>query len=68
MEQLKSRLEDSKTSQKAVMEANLTLEKEILDLQALVKDYEMSLEAITSKLRWHAVTISYNCLFWEGVC
>ncbi|KAI8386816.1 hypothetical protein BD560DRAFT_141981 [Blakeslea trispora] len=58
MEQLKSRLEDSKASQKAIMETNLTLEKEILDLQALVKDYETSLETVTSKLRWHANTLT----------
>ncbi|OBZ87357.1 hypothetical protein A0J61_04593 [Choanephora cucurbitarum] len=58
MEQLKTKLEDSIASQKAIMETNMTLEKEIMNLQALVKDYETSFETVTSKLRWHANTVT----------
>lgn len=54
---LKTRLEKAVQEQQTTMIANQQLEKEIQDLQLLVKEYEAGLEVATSKLRTHAVKL-----------
>jgi hypothetical protein len=52
---LKTRLEKAIQEKQVTMIANQQLEKEVQDLQSLVKEYEAGLEVATSKLRAHAV-------------
>lgn len=63
LEDLKSRLEKALSDQQSTLLANQHLEKEVNELQGLVKEYESGLETITSKFRTHAVNISleYTC-------
>ncbi|KAI8079617.1 uncharacterized protein B0P05DRAFT_571533 [Gilbertella persicaria] len=58
IEQLKSQLQDALSAQKAALETNKQLEKQVDDLQALVKEYEVGLETVTSKLRLHANAVT----------
>jgi len=55
MEDLKNRLEKALLDQQTTLQANQQLEKEVKELQGLVKEYETGLESITSKFRTHAV-------------
>lgn len=63
LEDLKSRLEKALSDQQSTLLANQHLEKEVNELQGLVKEYESGLETITSKFRTHAVNIflEYTC-------
>ncbi|CEP19628.1 hypothetical protein [Parasitella parasitica] len=54
VEDLKNRLEKALSDQQVVIEKNQQLEKEVNELQGLVKEYESGLETITSKFRTHA--------------
>ncbi|KAF1804845.1 hypothetical protein V8B55DRAFT_1382004 [Mucor lusitanicus] len=54
LEDLKNRLEKALLDQQTTLQANQQLEKEVSELQGLVKDYETGLESITSKFRTHA--------------
>lgn len=55
LEDLKSRLEKALLDQQTTLQENQQLEKEVNELQGLVKEYETGLESITSKFRTHAV-------------
>ncbi|CAO3618782.1 unnamed protein product [Mucor fragilis] len=55
LQDLKSRLEKALLDQQTTLQANQQLEKEVSELQGLVKEYEAGLESITSKFRTHAV-------------
>lgn len=55
LETLKSRLEKALIDQQTTATTNKELEKECVELQALVKEYEAGLESVATKLRSHAV-------------
>ncbi|KAI8639257.1 hypothetical protein BD408DRAFT_453201 [Parasitella parasitica] len=54
LEDLKNRLERALSDQQAALQKNQHLEKEVNELQGLVKEYESGIEMITSKFRTHA--------------
>ncbi|CAO0798773.1 unnamed protein product [Mucor circinelloides] len=54
LEDLKSRLEKALLDQQTTLRENQQLEKEVNELQGLVREYETGLESITSKFRTHA--------------
>jgi uncharacterized Fe-S cluster-containing MiaB family protein len=60
LEDLKNRLEKALSDQHSTLLTNQNLEKEVNELQGLVKEYESGLETITSKFRTHAVNISFR--------
>ncbi|EIE80460.1 hypothetical protein RO3G_05165 [Rhizopus delemar RA 99-880] len=56
LEALKNRLEKALTEHREILKRNMELEKEKDELLKLIKDYEISLETVTSKLRTYANT------------
>ncbi|KAG2207315.1 hypothetical protein INT46_004776 [Mucor plumbeus] len=54
LEDLQNRLEKALSDQHSTLLTNQNLEKEVNELQGLVKEYESGLETITSKFRTHA--------------
>lgn len=60
LEDLQNRLEKALSDQHSTLLTNQNLEKEVNELQGLVKEYESGLETITSKFRTHAVNISFE--------
>ncbi|KAG0739432.1 hypothetical protein G6F62_001136 [Rhizopus arrhizus] len=56
LEALKNRLEEALSEHQETQQRNMELEKEKDELLKLIKDYEISLETVTSKLRTYANT------------
>ncbi|KAG1151846.1 hypothetical protein G6F37_010907 [Rhizopus arrhizus] len=55
---LKNRLEEALSEHQETQQRNMELEKEKDELLKLIKDYEISLETVTSKLRTYAVSFT----------
>lgn len=58
LEALKNRLEKALSEHREILQRNMELEKEKDELLKLIKDYEISLETVTSKLRTYAVSFT----------
>lgn len=68
LEALKNRLEEALSEHQETQQRNMELEKEKDELLKLIKDYEISLETVTSKLRTYAVSFTIEnmsfCVYW----
>lgn len=61
---LQSKLSETLEEKRALKQRNQDLETDCADLQALIKEYEVVLEEVTSKLRNHAVSIRCESQPW----